>query len=473
MAGEELKRPGEFSSVLKGVLIGLAVVLVAAIAAFGLAAWRPEINAVEPATVTSFDPKLVETGAHLAAMGNCITCHTTKNGEPLAGGTAISTPFGTIHSTNITPDSETGIGRWSEEAFQRAMREGVDRRGHHLYPAFPYDHFTLLTNEDNRALYAYLMTRTPVRAEAPRNDLRFPFNLRVLIAGWKILYLDKGPYETNPDANAEWNRGAYLVEGLAHCGACHTPRNALGAERKDAAYSGGYTEGWYAYAINSASPAPMPWDRESLFWYLRRGWHELHGVSRGPMAPVTANLDRVPDEDVRAIASYVAWLIGEPSEERRRRAVLLVKEIADSLSERNPASADSQAAPVVGAGNNSAAAIVYVGACATCHESGTPLPHGGLHLKLSTGTHAPDPRNVINVVLDGLPPAEGERSALMPGFRGTMSEQNLVALLQYLRGRFSDAPAWTGLDQMVRERLADQTTFGASATVRDQSAPAQ
>ncbi len=458
---------------LKGVLIGLGVLLAAAIAALGLAAWRPEIEPVEPPKISSFDEKLVESGAHLAAMGNCISCHTTKDRKPLAGGAAISTSFGTIHSTNITPDPETGIGRWSEEAFQRAMREGVDRQGRHLYPAFPYDHFTLLTREDNRALYAYLMTRTPVRAEALRNDLRFPFNLRVLIAGWKILYLHKGPYETNPDANAEWNRGAYLVEGLAHCGACHTPRNVLGAERKDEAYSGGYTEGWYAYAINSVSPAPIPWDRESLFWYLRRGWHDLHGVSRGPMAPVTANLGAVPEEDVQAIASYVAGLMGEPSEKRRRRADSLAKEFTNSASQRIPASADSQAAPIVGAGDNSPAAVIYAGACATCHESGTPLPHGGLHLKLSTGIHAPDPRNVVNVALDGLPPAEGERSALMPGFRGSISEQDLVALLKYLRSRFSDAPAWTRLEEIVRERVTRQTTFEAGVANDDQSAPAQ
>jgi mono/diheme cytochrome c family protein len=443
--------------VIKAVLIALVLLVTAAIVGFGLAAWRPEIAPVEPPTAGSFDAGLVQTGSHLAMIGNCITCHTSEKGATLAGGVAIATPFGTIHSTNITPDPETGIGRWSEEAFQRAMHEGVDRQGRHLYPAFPYDHFTLLRADDNRALYAFLMTRTPVRAPSLRNDLRFPFNMRVLIAGWKLLYLDRGSFEPNSKASAEWNRGAYLVEGLSHCGACHTPRNGLGAERKTEAYSGGYAEGWYAYAINAASPAPILWDEQSLFFYLRRGWHELHGVSRGPMAPVTANLSLVPEENVQAIATYVASLMGAPGKERKQRAEALVKEIRDALPEGVSASADSQAVPIIKAGDNSAAAVVYAGACAICHESGRPLPHGGLHLKLSTGIHSPDARNVVNVVLDGLPPSEGERSPLMPGFRGILDEQDLVALIQYLRSRFSDAPAWSNLEQIVRERLASQS----------------
>jgi mono/diheme cytochrome c family protein len=353
------------------------------------------------------------------------------------------------------------------------MREGVDRRGRHLYPAFPYDHFTLLTREDNQALYAFLMTRTPVRAAPPRNDLRFPFNLRVLIAGWKILYLNKGPYRANPKADEEWNRGAYLVEGLAHCGACHTPRNALGAEKKNEAYSGGHAEGWYAYAINSASPAPIPWDRESLFWYLRRGWIDLHGVSRGPMAAVTANLGSVPEADVRAIAVYIASLIGESSEERRRRAEALIKEISSSLPNRLPGSADSQAPPVIEAADNSLGAVIYAGACSTCHESGRPLPYGGLHLRLSTGLHAPDGRNVVNVVLAGLPPAEGERAPQMPGFAGAMNEPQLVSLLQYLRSRFSDAPPWSDLEEIVQERLTGREKFDVTPSDGEQAVPAQ
>ena len=226
-------------------------------------------------------------------------------------------------------------------------------------------------------------------------------------------------------------------------------------------------------AINSASPAPIPWDRDSLFWYLRRGWHELHGVSRGPMAPVTNNLASVPEPDVRAVAAYVASLIGEPTKEQRQRAETLVDQITSSLPNRLPASADSQAAPMIEATDNTIAAVLYAGACAVCHESGRPLPTGGLHLALSTALHGPDPRNLVNVVLDGLPPAEGEPSPLMPGFRGTISEENLVALLQYLRSRFSDAPAWNNLEHIVHERLTGRAQAEVSAGDGGQAAPAQ
>ena len=214
-----------FARIVVGIVL-LAVLL--ALAGVGLA-WRRDIAPVARAEPSSIDPALVEAGARLAAVGNCIACHTVPGGEAFAGGLAVPTQFGTIHSTNITPDEETGIGAWSEEAFARAMHEGVDRAGRHLYPAFPYDHFTLVTPEDNRALFAYLMTRQPVSSTAPENDLAFPYNIRMALAGWKLLFLDEGVFEPDPAKDETWNRGAYLAEGLAHCGACHTPRNALGA----------------------------------------------------------------------------------------------------------------------------------------------------------------------------------------------------------------------------------------------------
>ena len=151
----------------------------------------------------------------------------------------LPTPFGTIFSTNITPDAETGIGTWSEVAFARSMREGVDREGRYLYPAFPYDHFTHGTDDDIRAIYAFLMSRPAIRSAAPTNDLVFPLNFRHLVAGWNILFLDRGPLQPDASKSAEWNRGRYLADGLGHCGACHTPRNVLGAEKKGSVFAGG------------------------------------------------------------------------------------------------------------------------------------------------------------------------------------------------------------------------------------------
>src|SRR3954469_2151993 len=231
------------------------IVLAAAVAAFAVI-WRPAIAAIDPPAPQSFDTALVKRGRALAATGNCSDCHTVHGGKAFAGGFPVPTPFGTIYSSNITPDPQTGIGRWPEAAFRRAMRSGVDRDGRHLYPTFPYDHFINVTDEDDRALYAYLMTRQAVHAPARRNELLFPYNQRFLIAGWKLLFLHQGEWEPDPGRSPEYNRGGYLVEGLAHCGACHTPRNALGAERKNAQFSGGEADNWVAYAINARSPSP-------------------------------------------------------------------------------------------------------------------------------------------------------------------------------------------------------------------------
>src|SRR3981189_2270891 len=294
-----------------------ALVIGGAVAAFAIA-WRPAIAAIDPPVPQSFDAALVKRGRDLAAIGNCNNCHTVRGGKDFAGGLPVPTPFGTIYSSNITPDAETGIGRWSEAAFRRAMQSGVDRDGQHLYPTFPYDHFTNVSDEDDRALYAYLMTRQPVGAPARANQLPFPLDQRFVIAGWKLLFLRHGTYQPDDSKSAEWNRGAYLVEGLAHCGACHTPRNALGAERTSAAFAGGDGGNWHAYVSTRQSAAPLPWNADPLFAYLRDGWHPDHGVARGPMAEVVSNLSSVPESDVRAIAVYMAGVFGAPTPDHQQ-----------------------------------------------------------------------------------------------------------------------------------------------------------
>ena len=221
------------------VILSFFIVAALLAAVFLAFAWHREIEAVSPPAPASFAATDIERGAQLAMLGNCNTCHTTDGGAPYAGQRPLRTQFGTIYSTNITPDPDTGIGRWSEAAFTRAMREGVDRRGRHLYPAFPYDHFTRLTDADIRALYAFMMTRQPASAEAPRNDLAFPLNIRMTIAGWKALFFRRDGTEPDSARDEKANRGAYLVEGIAHCGGCHTPRNLLGAEKRGQSLSGG------------------------------------------------------------------------------------------------------------------------------------------------------------------------------------------------------------------------------------------
>src|SRR5258708_6130755 len=214
---------------LLGIAAGLATILAAAFAL----SWHPAVAPLTSSAPRSFEPGRVAQGESLVHIGNCAGCHSADGGRPFAGGRALPTPFGTVFSTNITPDPETGIGQWPGEAFRRAMRDGVARNGEHLYPAFPYDHFTRASDADIDALYAYFMTRTPVQRRAPANQMKPPFGFRPLIAAWNLLFLEKGPLADDPAHPADWNRGRALVEGLAHCGACHTPRNKLGAEQND------------------------------------------------------------------------------------------------------------------------------------------------------------------------------------------------------------------------------------------------
>jgi mono/diheme cytochrome c family protein len=430
----------------QGLIGGIFVALCVggAAAAFAIA-WRPAIAAIDPPKPQSFDASLVKRGRELAAIGNCGDCHTLRGGKSFAGGLPVPTPFGTIFSSNITPDPETGIGRWSETAFRRAMRSGVDRDGRHLYPTFPYDHFTNVSDEDDAALYAFMMTREPVRATARENQLSFPLDHRVLVAGWKLLFLHRGTFRPDSAKSAEWNRGAYLVEGLAHCGACHTPRNALGAERVSASFAGGDVDNWQAYPINAQSPSPVPWDADALFTYLREGSHPDHGTARGPMAQVVSNLSEVSSSDVRAIATYMADVFGAPTPDRKRQG--------------EAALAQAKSAPAAPLQANAAGASIYAAACATCHESGRPPPYGGINLGLSTAVASPDPRNLANIVLSGVRPVEGERSPIMPGFAASMNDAQIVALLNFLRASFSNQAPWAGVEKIVEDARRTQTAL--------------
>jgi mono/diheme cytochrome c family protein len=287
------------------------------------------------------------------------------------------------------------------------------------------------------------MTREPVRAPARANQLSFPFDHRVVIAGWKLLFLRAGSYKPDPGKSAEWNRGAYLVEGLAHCGACHTPRNALGAERTTASFAGGDVDNWRAYPINAQSPAPVSWDGDALYAYLRDGVHPDHGTARGPMAAVVSNLSAVPASDVRAIATYIADVFGIPSPVRKLQGETVL------------AQARQDAAPPP----ESEGGKIYSAACAGCHDNGRPPPYSGIHLGLSTAISADDSRNLANIVLSGVRPVEGERSPIMPGFAPVMNDREVAALLGYLRLRFSRQPAWSDLEGTIAEARRTQTAY--------------
>jgi mono/diheme cytochrome c family protein len=416
-------------------------------------AWTGSMRDPQAAPVAkqgTFDRARVARGAELAALGNCRTCHTADGGSPYAGGKALATPFGTIYSTNITPEAETGIGRWSVDDFRRALHEGVSRSGRQLYPAFPYDHFTRVSDDDVAALYAFTMTREPVQARAPRNRLVFPANIRPLLAAWKWLYFQPGRFVANPQKSAQWNRGAYLVEGIAHCGACHTPRNAAGAEKLREPFAGGEAEGWHAPALLAASPAPMPWTADALVRYLRDGFDRDHGLAAGPMAPVVESLATVPEADVRAIAIYLADIGAARSipREATETAVATTREfdaIGRPLSDRG---AESRAASA----NGAAGERVFAGACATCHYANGTLPGvKPVPLALTSSVNAPTPRNALRIVSEGLHPASGEAGAMMPGFAGELTDVQIVAVVDFVRARFSDRAPWNDVEQTLRK----------------------
>ncbi len=419
---------------MKRLLIGIAALCVLGLLGFGALAWKPAIAPINPPAPQSFAPELVAKGEALAGGGFCAVCHTAKGGQKFAGGYAMQTPFGVIYSTNITPDPETGIGAWSEAAFARAMHEGVARDGSLLFPAFPYDHFTKLSDDDVRALYAYFMTRTPVRAAAKANTLPFPLNIRYLQAGWRLLFFHPGRFEPNGAKSAEWNRGTYLAQGLSHCGACHTPRNMLGAEEAGEPYAGAVIDNWIAPALTAANPSPAPWTQGELQSYLRNGFSVLHGVAAGPMSPVPHGLDVLSDSDVRDLATYFAD----------------VDHAADRSGAVGPAVARAMSYSRLGLGQEfDPDTRLYTAACASCHyNSGKPLAVRP-DLALNSAVNLPDPTNLIQVILRGVSANEGIPGVVMPSFAHGFSDADIARIAAYLRRTRTDLKPWPDLEAKI------------------------
>ncbi|MGX5851606.1 c-type cytochrome [Mesorhizobium sp. PL10] len=415
----------------KKLLIVVVALGCLGLAGFGVLAWRPAIAPVPAPAPGGFAAELVAKGEVLAGGGYCAECHTTKGGQTFAGGFAFATPFGTLYSTNITPDPETGIGAWSEGAFRRAMHEGVSRDGSHLFPVFTYDHFTKLSDDDVRALYAYFMTLTPVHAPARPSGISFPFNIRYLQAGWKLLFFRPGRFEPDADKSAEWNRGAYLALGLSHCGACHTPRNLLGAEKSGNAYGGAVIDNWDAPPLTADNPAPAPWTREELYDYLRTGVSKLHGTAAGPMFPVVQWLGALPDSDVLAIATYFADL--DKAADRMPYASGAVSLAMSSASAKSGEQSDPDTR-------------LYTAACASCHYNAGSAPLAVRpDLALNSAVHLPDPSNLIQVILRGISAQEGMPGVVMPAFGGALGDADVARIAAYLRRTRTDLPPWPDL----------------------------
>jgi nicotinate dehydrogenase subunit B len=408
-----------------------------------MASFAPQpIAPITPPLASAFAPELIARGKLLASLGDCAVCHTAHNGVPNAGGLALDTPFGTVYTTNITPDEQTGIGNWSFEAFVRAMRQGIHRDGRHLYPAFPYTSFKNVSDDDLKALYAYLMSQTPVRSRPPETKLAFPFSVRPMMAAWNSLFLKRNAFTQDATQTAQWNRGAYLVNGLGHCSACHTPRNAFGAEKTGAAFlGGGMAEGWEAPALTTLSNAPVPWTEDELFSYLRFGHAPLHGVAAGPMGPVVSELAHLPDSDIRAMANYLASL--NPAGPNANPQAL-AREYEEA----------SMATPVA----SSLGARLFDGACAACHHTGSGPQLFGAHpsLALNTNLHSAAPDNLIRVILDGIGSPARPELGTMPAYRDSFNDAQVTELVSYLRQQFAGGkPAWQDVEATVARIRAE------------------
>jgi mono/diheme cytochrome c family protein len=391
----------------------------------------------------------IEKGAQLALIGDCATCHTKSGGEKYSGGVPLPTPFGTIYSTNITPDDKTGIGTWSFEAFKRSMREGVDRDGKHLYPAFPYDYFSKTSDADLEYLYAFLMSLPPVQMEPHPNELKFPFSIRELLAGWKMLFLDDKKFEPDPSMSDEENRGAYLVSSLGHCGACHSPRNILGAVIRSKELNGGEAEGWVAPAIGNASSSKVSWTIDDYADYLFDGWSEAHGIAGGPMTPVVDNLYDANEDDVFAIATWLAAVT--PSQEKSKRDDLLKE--ASILDW--PAVPGSIFDEVIIDDDLKFGQEIFSSSCAKCHKERISDKQP-VSLALSTAINATKPTNFLNIVRYGIEPPYGSTSRKMQPIE--LTDEQLIALSKYVRFHFANKKPWDNLAKEVKASAKNIST---------------
>jgi mono/diheme cytochrome c family protein len=408
------------------IIAGIVVVGILAAAAFF---FFPA--GLENVTASSSQPKgqdLIERGRYLATAGDCVACHSVAGGGAYAGGLAFKLPFGTIYSSNITPDKETGIGDWSDAEFVRAMKHGVGKHGEDLYPAFPYTSYALMTTDDMLAIKAYLFSLPPVKAKTQENALSFPFNQRYLMRAWKLLFLPKETYRPETEQNEEWNRGAYLVEALGHCGECHTPRNFMYGLDSSKKFAGAVVQGWKAYNITSDENGIGRWSAEELTAYLHTGHAQGHGAATGSMAEaIDLSLRHLTEQDIRAMAVYLKTIPPQPTA------------AAAKVDQDAPAMAASQnyAPAAQEETERSLGLTLFESACASCHAwngEGQQSPYASL--KGSQTVNDPDGTNLVQVILKGSHMTTPQGSAFMPAFGSAYSDVEIAALSNYVLGHF-------------------------------------
>ncbi|KAK46525.1 gluconate 2-dehydrogenase [Caballeronia jiangsuensis] len=382
-------------------------------------------------------------GEYLVRAGGCMSCHTADPARPFAGGRPIATPFGNVFAPNITSDRETGIGAWTDAQFVRAMREGIGRNGERLYPAFPYTAYTLLSDADLLAMRAWLATVPPVRAATPRNTLAFPFDQRWLMPLWNLFNFSPGRFVSDPSKSAEWNRGAYLVEGLGHCGECHTPRNWLGGLNRGERFGGATVAGWRAGNLTPERVAGIgAWRDDELLRFLSTGAAPGRAYAIGPMAKVVATSTQfLTTADLRAMIAYM-----------RALPPVAVKDARSRTSFGRPARTDITALDTDGA-------RLYAAACASCHgmtgEGSKPFPplvHDGVTGALGTATTS----NLVLVILHGVNRQTRDAYAQMPAFAAQLTDEQIAALSNFITRHFGDPRATTDAKAVARLRSMTQ-----------------
>ncbi len=371
--------------------------------------------------------ELIARGKYLTTAADCEACHTVPGGQPYAGGLAFKLPFGTIYSPNITPDREYGIGSWTDDEFVRAVRSGVGKHGEDLYPAFPYTSYALLSTDDILAIKSYLNTLQPISQNAPANDLAFPFNQRWSLRGWKLLFMPWGQFKADPARDEQWNTGAYLVEGLAHCGECHTPRGLLFQRKQGEALSGGEVDGWRAWNITPDEATGIgTWSDEAIASYLSKAHADGHGPAAGPMRQaIDLSLSRLPSSDIDAIVSYLRTVPAKPS------------------SYGGPSVGDTVAATraskpwALSEKDASIGRQIFAGSCASCHGwDGSGQNTARASLAGSHSVNDPTGSNLVRVILQGSSDQVGTLTTAMPSFGKAYSDAEVAALANYVIGHF-------------------------------------
>lgn len=396
--------------VYSAALFGVAMLL-------SCSAW-----ATSPARTNGGPYSQISRGNYLMRAGDCKSCHTPDGGQPFSGGRAVPTPFGIIYSTNITPDPDTGIGKYSDADFYRAMHHGINREGERLYPAFPYPWYTKVSRDDVAAIKAYLDTVKPVRSLPRDNKLPWPLNMRGPLAIWDGLYLDAGTYQENPDKSAQWNRGAYLVEGLGHCGACHTDKNFAGAVDEDNPLRGGFGENAFAPSLAGGMRDGLGrWSEDDIVQFLATGSNARTSAA-GPMAEVVEDSTQyLTKEDLKAIAIYLKDLPGDSDDNKNDDGGTAL------------ASDDSRMQH---------GAAVYYDNCTGCHmHTGAGQPHVFPQLKDSSSVHAAHADTLINVVLNGdrKPATPADQTGLrMPAFAEKLDDDDIADLVTYIRNAWGN-----------------------------------